>query len=145
MLQRLEERFASSAKLNPLLTDGVSVEGIAQGTLDAVVSFDAFVHMEPWDIFRYLEISRPLLKPGGVGIIHFSDVETPIGFALFRSQVPSVVSSGMHFATFSVMSKTIMRTFLTQLEFEIVQITNDVIPRDAVAVFRKPGTRQHHS
>jgi hypothetical protein len=35
------------------------------------------------------------------------------------------------------MSKSIMRRFLEELGFEIITITNEIIPRDAVAVFRR--------
>jgi SAM-dependent methyltransferase len=137
MLQRLQARFAEERKIVPIVVDGTNIRGIAPGSLDAAISFDAFVHFEPWEIFRYLEIIHTLLRNGGIGIIHFSDTETPIGFELFRAQVPSVVQEGVHFATFSVMSKGIMRKFLTQLGFEIVSISNDALPRDAVAVFRR--------
>ena len=140
MLQRLQRRFLDQTKIVPIVTDGTHIGGIPTGSLDAAVSFDAFVHMEPWEVFRYLEIIHTLLREGGVGIVHFSDVETAIGFRLFRSQVPSVVKTGIDCATFSVMSKGIMERFLKELGFDIVTITNDVIPRDAVAVFRRNGS-----
>jgi len=143
MLQRLRARFAGEPKIVPLLIDGTSIDGIAPASLDAAISFDAFVHLEPWEIYRYLEIMHGLLRPGGTGIIHFADIETPIGFALFRTQVPSVVQRGLDCATFSVMTKAIMKQFLLELGFEIVSLSNDAFPRDAVAVFRKiaPVTR----
>lgn len=137
MLQRLQARFADETKIVPIVVDGTNIQGIAPGTLDAAVSFDTFVHLEPWEIFRYLEMTHALLRNGGVGIIHFSDVETSIGFGLFRAQVPSVVQQGLHCATFSVMTKGIMQTFLAQLGFEIISISNHALPRDAVAVFRR--------
>lgn len=137
MLERVQRRFAGDSRIVPVLTDGTQIAGIPSGTLDAVVTFDAFVHLEPWEIFRYLEIVRTLLRDGGIGIVHFSDVETPIGFKLFQSQVRDVVERGVDFATFSVMSKGIMRRFLEELGFEILVMTNEIIPRDAVAVFRQ--------
>jgi cyclopropane fatty-acyl-phospholipid synthase-like methyltransferase len=140
MLELLQRRFAGETRIVPVLTDGTDVAGIPAGSLDVAVSFDAFVHMEPWEIYRYLEITRVLLREGGVGIVHFSDVQTPTGFKLFQSQVRTVVEKGVEFGAFSVMSKGIMETFLTELGLEIVVITNDIIPRDAVAVFRRKGT-----
>jgi SAM-dependent methyltransferase len=139
MLQRLQQRFHADPRIVLVLTDGTHIDGIPADSLDVAVSFDAFVHFEPWEIFRYLELVRGLLREGGLGIVHFSDVETPIGFALFRSQVSAVVRRGVDFATFSVMSKGIMARFLEELGFEIIVITNGVVPRDAVAVFRRPG------
>jgi hypothetical protein len=137
MLQHLQRRFPGDARITPIVTDRTHIGGVAAASLDVAVSFDAFVHMEPWEIFRYLEIIQTLLRPGGVGLVHFADVETPTGFELFRSQVPAVVRAGFDFATFSVMSKGIMAKFLNELGLEIVTITNDIIPRDAVAVFRR--------
>lgn len=136
MLQRLRARFAKEPRIVPLLIDGTTIDGIAPASLDAVISFDAFVHLDPWEIYRYLEIIHRLLRPGGTGIIHFADVETPIGFELFRAQVPSVVQQGVDCATFSVMTKAIMKQFLLQLGFDIVSLSNDALRRDAVAVFR---------
>jgi SAM-dependent methyltransferase len=139
MLERVQRRFAGDSRIVPVLTDGTHIDGIPSGSLDAAVTFDAFVHLEPWEIFRYLEITRTLLRDGGIGIVHFSDVETPIGFRLFQSQVSDVVERGVDFATFSVMSKSIMQRFLEELGLEILTITNEIIPRDAVAVFRRQG------
>jgi len=139
MLEHLRARFSNEPRIVPILTDGTNIDGIEPASLDATVSFDAFVHLEPWEIFRYLEITHRLLRTGGVAIIHFSDVETPIGFKLFCAQVPSVVRRGLDCATFSVMSKSIMREFLLKLGFEVVSISNSAFPRDAVAVFRKPA------
>ena len=100
--------------------------------------FDAFVHLEPWEIFRYLEIARTLLREGGIGIVHFSDVETPIGFRLFQSQVPGVVERGVDFANvLRDEQKHHAPGFSNELGFEIVTITNEIMPRDAVAVFRR--------
>ena len=89
MLQRLQQRFDGDPRIAPLLTDGTNIAGIPAASLDAAVSFDAFVHFEPWEIFQYLEIVRALLREGGLGIVHFSDIETSIGFELFQSQVPA--------------------------------------------------------
>jgi len=138
MLDHLRARFSNEPRIVPILTDGTNVDGVEPASLDAAISFDTFVHLEPWDIFRYLEITHGLLRTGGIGIIHFSDVETPIGFKLFCAQVPAVVHGGLDCGTFSVMSKSIMREFLLKLGFEVVSISNSAFPRDAVAVFRKP-------
>ena len=140
MLRSLQRRFKDEAKIKYILTDGAEITQVPIDSLDAVVTFDAFVHLEPWEIFRYLELTKRLFKRKGVGIIHFPDVETTIGFQLFRSQVSSVLKRGASFDTFSVMSKGIMQKFLNELGFEIISMTNDIVPRDAVAIFGQGGT-----
>ncbi len=79
--------------------------GIPARSLDPVVTLDAFMHLEPWEICGYPEIGQTLLRAGGIGIVHFLDVETPIGFRLFQLQVQGVVERGVGFVTFSVMSE----------------------------------------
>ena len=98
-------RFAGDSRIAPVLTDGTHISGIPAGSLDPVVTFDAFMHLEPWEICGYPEIGQTLLRAGGIGIVHFLDVETPIGFRLFQLQLPGVVERGVGFVTFSVMSE----------------------------------------
>ena len=51
-------------------TDGSSLPGIADGSIDFVWSYDVFVHMEAAVVASYLaEIGR-VLKPGGRAIVH---------------------------------------------------------------------------
>ena len=61
-------RFAGDSRIAPVLTDGTHISGIPAGSLDAVITFDAFMHLEPWEICGYLEIGQTLLREGGVGI-----------------------------------------------------------------------------
>ena len=141
MLERLRARFQNAPALECVTTDGLSITGIPPNSLDAVVSFDTMVHLEPHEIFRYLEIVRGLLREGGRSVLHFSDVETELGFKLFRSQVGGILRQGVEYGTFSVMCKSIMRKFLDELDFEVETITNSLLPRDGIAVFRRAPRR----
>ncbi len=61
-----------------LLSDGVLSSGndlpsVADSSVDAIWSFDVFVHVAPVDQAGYLaEIAR-VLTPGGVAVIHHAD------------------------------------------------------------------------
>jgi SAM-dependent methyltransferase len=67
----LAERLGSKAER--VIGDGRSLPGIADDTVDAVWSFDVFVHVAPVDQATYLaEIAR-VLVPGGVAAIHHAD------------------------------------------------------------------------
>jgi ubiquinone/menaquinone biosynthesis C-methylase UbiE len=72
-LELVAERLAGSADVETLLTDGASLTGVDDDSVDAVWSFDVFVHIRPRDQAAYLtEIAR-VLRPGGVAAIHHAD------------------------------------------------------------------------
>jgi SAM-dependent methyltransferase len=72
-LDAVAERLAGTDGLECVLCDGASLAGIADGTADAVWSFDVFVHIAPVDQASYLaEIAR-VLRRGGVAAIHHAD------------------------------------------------------------------------
>jgi ubiquinone/menaquinone biosynthesis C-methylase UbiE len=65
--QRLEGRVEC------IVSDGATLTGIADASVDAVWSFDVFVHIAPADQAAYLtEIAR-VLRPGGIAAIHHAD------------------------------------------------------------------------
>lgn len=65
-----QKLFADAPHVNYVLTDGTSLPGVADQSIDFVWSFDSFVHMELPVIDAYLaEISR-VLRPGGSFNIH---------------------------------------------------------------------------
>lgn len=53
-----------------VLTDGHSLTGIPEQSLDFVWSYDCFVHIAADDAAGYLHDIHRLLKPGGEGVIH---------------------------------------------------------------------------
>jgi SAM-dependent methyltransferase len=64
------ERFASAPNIEFHVNDGRSLAAIATESVDAVWSYDVFVHIATSDIASYLgEIAR-VLRPGGRAVIH---------------------------------------------------------------------------
>lgn len=63
-------RFADCPNILYLLTDGASLTGVADGSVDFIWSFDVFVHITPQDIESYLKEMRRVLAPGGIAVIH---------------------------------------------------------------------------
>jgi SAM-dependent methyltransferase len=56
-----------------VLSPGASLPGVADASVDAVWSFDVFVHVAPADQAGYLaEIAR-VLRPGAIAVIHHAD------------------------------------------------------------------------
>jgi SAM-dependent methyltransferase len=72
-LELCRERFAAAGNVEYVLSGGAELPGVADGSVDAVWSFDVFVHIAPADQASYLaEIAR-VLAPGGVAVIHHAD------------------------------------------------------------------------
>ena len=67
------ERFAAAENVEYVLSSGNDLPGVADSSVDAIWSFDVFVHVAPMDQAGYLaEIAR-VLGPGGVAVIHHAD------------------------------------------------------------------------
>ena len=72
-LDLVAERLRDAGNVEYVLTDGSAVAGVADASVDAVWSFDVFVHVAPGDQAGYLaEIAR-VLRPGGIAAIHHAD------------------------------------------------------------------------
>jgi ubiquinone/menaquinone biosynthesis C-methylase UbiE len=69
-LELCRERFAGDAKIRYARSSGSDLPGVADGSIDAIWSFDVFVHLAPCDQARYLgEIAR-VLTLGGSAVMH---------------------------------------------------------------------------
>jgi SAM-dependent methyltransferase len=72
-LELCRQRFGAASNIEYLLSPGTDLPGVADGSVDAVWSFDVFVHIAPRDQAAYLtEIAR-VLAPGGVAVVHHAD------------------------------------------------------------------------
>ncbi|MGH3451697.1 MAG: class I SAM-dependent methyltransferase [Haloechinothrix sp.] len=64
------ERFADCGNVTYLVTDGQSLLGVADESIDFVWSFDVFLHIAPVDHKGYLAEFFRVMTPGAVGVIH---------------------------------------------------------------------------
>ncbi|MEE9213015.1 MAG: class I SAM-dependent methyltransferase, partial [Phycisphaeraceae bacterium] len=53
--------------------NGTDFPGIEEGTIDYLLSFDAFVHLDIHLIEAYLKNIRSIVKPGANIVIHYAD------------------------------------------------------------------------
>ena len=72
-LELCRDRFAGDERVETVLSSGSDLAGIPDGSIDAVWSFDVFVHVAPLDQAAYLEEIARVLAPGGVAVIHHAD------------------------------------------------------------------------
>jgi SAM-dependent methyltransferase len=72
-LDMCRERFKGHASIDYVLSTGSDLPGVQDSSIDAVWSFDVFVHLAPQDQAAYLgEIGR-VLVPGGTAVVHHAD------------------------------------------------------------------------
>jgi ubiquinone/menaquinone biosynthesis C-methylase UbiE len=68
------KRFAALEKKPVLIrNNGRDLDVIADGECSAVFSYDAMVHFEMADVFRYIEEAYRVLRPGGRALFHHSN------------------------------------------------------------------------
>lgn len=72
-LMLCRERFAAAENVEYVLSSGSDLPGVADSSVDAIWSFDVFVHIAPLDQAAYLDETARVLAPGGVAVIHHAD------------------------------------------------------------------------
>jgi ubiquinone/menaquinone biosynthesis C-methylase UbiE len=72
-LLRCRERLAGFDNVSYVHGRGSELPGIADASIDAVWSFDVFVHIAPSDFVAYLDEIARVLRVDGVAAIHHSD------------------------------------------------------------------------
>jgi ubiquinone/menaquinone biosynthesis C-methylase UbiE len=70
-LCRLE--FADAGNVEYVLSSGSDLPGVSPASVDAVWSFDVFVHIAPTDQVGYLREMSRVLRPGAIAVIHHAD------------------------------------------------------------------------
>ena len=76
-----------------LLGNGHDLAGVADRSIDAVWSFDVFVHINEAQWRTYAAEIRRVLKPGGVGVIHHGTVGGRAGG--WRSDITAATASAI--------------------------------------------------
>jgi SAM-dependent methyltransferase len=73
VLELCRERIGDRPDVEYVLSHGSDLPGVDDGAVDAIWSFDVFVHVAPTDQARYLDEIARVLRPGGVAAIHHAD------------------------------------------------------------------------
>jgi SAM-dependent methyltransferase len=72
-LESCRSRLAGRSHVSFVLGDGRGLGAVGDRSIDAIWSFDVFVHIAPLDLAAYLEEFERVLADGGVAVIHHAD------------------------------------------------------------------------
>jgi SAM-dependent methyltransferase len=134
MLKVLRKRFDDQPKVECVLLDGLGLTGIADATVDAVFSYDVFIHLQHWDIYNYLcEIHR-VLRPQGRAIIHHANTFSELGWQGFQQDVKYQLNRHKLGGTFTVMTPELMASFAGRAGLHLEQAVTDVVRRDCISL-----------
>jgi ubiquinone/menaquinone biosynthesis C-methylase UbiE len=73
VLEVARERLVYAPHVSYVRSAGSDLPGVEDASVDAIWSFDVFVHVAPVDQAGYLDEMARVLSPGGVALIHHAD------------------------------------------------------------------------
>src|SRR4029077_10505982 len=73
-IEACRDRFAAEPKITGFVNQGGSLAMIADESVDFVFSFDVFVHIKRDVVGEYMQEFSRVLKTGGHGFIHHSNL-----------------------------------------------------------------------
>ena len=73
VLKVVRERLGDPDHVRYLRTTGSDLAGVEDASVNAIWSFDVFVHVAPVDQAGYLDEMARVLAPGGTAVIHHAD------------------------------------------------------------------------
>lgn len=127
-------------------TDGHSLTGVPDASVDFAWSYDVFVHIGPADIAGYLRDLARVLKPGGEAVIHHagrSDAILPLDgirqWGPFFLKLYNRLSLGVWSTTDgwrSAISRECFARLATEAGLEVVRQQQEFGPGNAFAVRR---------
>jgi SAM-dependent methyltransferase len=139
MLRLLRERFRDRPGISFLPLDGHDLRAIPDATLDAVFSYDVFVHLPAWHIYLYLEEIRRVLRPGARAVLHHANLTSELGWKRFLRDARRVRAGEAPQAQFSPMTPQLMRELAARAGLDVVATLTEVVPRDCITVLTRPA------
>jgi SAM-dependent methyltransferase len=130
-VQACQARFAHYSNVEFRVGSGANLEGVGDASIDAVWSFDVFVHINRPEFQTYTKEFARVLRPGGVGVIQHGSVGGSLGG--WRSNVSSEDVRAMLLAANLVLVEQIISWRDNGCEHQAG------LYDDAVTVFRKPA------
>lgn len=78
-IEACRARFGDNDQARFVVGSGRDLEPVASSSIEALWSFDVFVHINQSEVENYAEEFKRVLKPGGIAIIHHGTVGGALG------------------------------------------------------------------
>lgn len=134
-LEICRDRFDSDPRVQYCLVASgpdsfITREAAPDASVDAIWSYDAFVHISPTDIAKYLGDFARIVRPGGICVIHRT------------GRSPS--DSDYEEAFRSQMNASFFAYLLARYGFELMEQNDALVhkPGDVISVFRRAANRR---
>ncbi len=137
MLTLLAKRFHDRPGVRPLLLDGRTLAGVADASVDAVFSYDVFVHLPAWDTFNYLHEIHRVLRPGGRAIVHHGNALSELGWRKFAADAERERQGLPSAGRFPAMTPALMAAMISRAGLVLVRSEEGIVRRDAIALIEK--------
>ncbi len=137
MLALLQSRMSQEKKINYLQLDGKGLSQIPSNSIDAVFSFDVFVHLQHWDIYNYIQEINRVLKSGGKAIVHHSNTFSELGWRRFLEDLPRSLNCHKSSGSFILMTPDIMLCFAQKAGLKVVKQVTEIVKRDCITMLQK--------
>lgn len=132
-IEQCQRRFAACENIAYHVNSGSDLSMLSDSSVDAVWSFDAFVHIGPPEVRAYVQEFARVLVPGGIGVIHHGDGGSTAGWR-------SPMDAARFAALLEEAGLEVTRQFDSwgeHDEFDVKTLGNN--PRaDKITAFRKP-------
>lgn len=136
------ERFSGSSHIQYYVNNGTSLDMIGDNSIDFIFSWDSLVHCESDVLQSYLGECKRILKPGGWGFIHHSNIGNYRNLLTGKLKCENVHARG-ETMTAKLFRKYCEDNGLTCVRQEVIN-WGGIVLNDCFSVFSKkpanPGT-----
>jgi ubiquinone/menaquinone biosynthesis C-methylase UbiE len=122
-------RFGSNPQARFVVGSGRDLAGVADRTIDAIWSFDVFVHINRAEVDGYVQEFARVLRPGGVAIIHHGSIGGASGG--WRSNLTAA-------ALYDILRRYDLRTESSFAHWVDGNDVHQLAYSDLITVIRKP-------
>jgi hypothetical protein len=154
-IDHCRERFAAAGHIDYYVNDGLSLDMVADRSVDFVFSFDSLVHADPVVFEAYIPQLAAKLRPDGIGLIHHSNAGSLRAFTSASRRIPkrlldasirtgvavNLVAGRDERMTAQIFRETCERSGLSCFAQELVSWEFGYYLLDCISMFTHPGSR----
>jgi ubiquinone/menaquinone biosynthesis C-methylase UbiE len=136
MIDRAKRRLQGLTNIQFEKLNGLDLNQFVSESVNFVFAFDCLVHIEIEDAYCYLREIKRVLTPGGIGLLHFANLNSEEGWNKFITEAPLNRGNQKHFDRFCFLTWEIVEKFFNSLDLKIVASHREPW-RDILVIFEK--------